>query len=371
MAASVLGADGAQAKFDVTINGAYWAINGFVKENDDPGDQGFRRQNQALNQDAELRFNFKQTFDNGITAGGRVAMKGQTNGGALPVNSGSAGFDQIDEKWGYLRGGFGELRFGDDDDVRRQMATAAPFASVLFQANSPPFTFNNYQLPAGHAVFTNSTSPFLELESAKLIYFTPMMSGFQLGASYAPDATQDRSQAGTGGTDELQFSNAISLAGAYTGEIAGAKLRTSVGFTRAYAERSAFDDPTAWHAGVNVGFGALAVGGSFAIGRDLTQVPFVSTTWNFASAIEATTFEMGGAYSMGPTTVSLNWSHGEYKQLDRNTDSLDHLQLSIGHWIGEGAQVAGMVGLFDYDDEGVMDNDNSGWQAGVGITMFL
>ena len=30
-----------------------------------------------------------------------------------------------------------------------------------------------------------------------------------------------------------------------------------------------------------------------------------------------------------------------------------------------------MVGLFDYDDEGVMDNDNSGWQAGVGITMFL
>ena len=238
MAASVLGADGAQAKFDVTINGAYWAIYGFVKENDDPGDQGFRRQNQALNQDAELRFNFKQTFDNGITAGGRVAMKGQTNGGALPVNSGSAGFDQIDEKWGYLRGGFGELRFGDDDDVRRQMATAAPFASVLFQANSPPFTFNNYQLPAGHAVFTNSTSPFLELESAKLIYFTPMMSGFQLGASYAPDATQDRSQAGTGGTDELQFSNAISLAGAYTGEIAGAKLRTSVGFTRAYAERS-------------------------------------------------------------------------------------------------------------------------------------
>jgi len=74
---------------------------------------------------------------------------------------------------------------------------------------------------------------------------------------------------------------------------------------------------------------------------------------------------------MGPTTVSLNWSHGEYKQLDRNTDSLDHFQLSIGHWIGEGAQVAGMVGLFDYDDEGVMDNDNSGWQAGVGITMFL
>lgn len=351
IAASVLGADGAQAKFDVTVTGNYFAIYGFVDEDDGPGEQGFRRQNQALNQDVEAHFRFQQTLDNGITVGGRVALKGATTAGAPHVNSGSAAYgDQIDERWAYIRGGFGEIRFGDEDDVRRQMATYAPFASVLFQANSPPFTFNNYQPPVGHAIATNSTSPFLELESAKIIYFTPILHGFQLGVSYVPDGTQDRFQGGTGGTDEVQFSNAISVAGAYTGEIGAAKVRGSVGVSRANSEMSAFPDPTIWHAGLNVGIGPFAVGGGIGIGRDLPWAPGMSSAWNVAAATEADTFELGAAYSLGHATVSLNWSHGEYKQVDDNTDSLDHLQVSVGQWIGPGVQLAAMAGLFEYDD---------------------
>ena len=74
VAASVLGAEGAQAKFDVTINGVYMGVYGMVHESDKPGEQGYKRQNQALNQDSEIHFRFKQTFDNGITVGGRVAI---------------------------------------------------------------------------------------------------------------------------------------------------------------------------------------------------------------------------------------------------------------------------------------------------------
>jgi hypothetical protein len=370
IAASVLGGEEAQAKFDVTINGVYMAIYGFIDEDDNVGEQGFRRQNQALNQDSEIHFRFKQTFDNGITAGGRVGMKGATNNGGPLVNSGSAGMDQIDEKWGYIRGGFGELRFGDDDDARRQFALRAPFATVMFMVSSVPFSLNNYQFPPGHAVFTNSTQPWLELESAKLLYFTPEFNGFQLAASYAPDGTQDRSQAGTGGTDELQFSNAMSLAGAYKGEVGGLKVNATVGVSKAYSEMSAYEDPLAIHAGLNVGIGAFTVGGSIGAGRDLTQAPG-SSTWNFAAATEADTFDIGASYAMGPMTFSLGWSHGAYKQLDNNTDTLDHVQLSAASFLGEGLQVGAMVGLFDYDDKGPADSDNSGWQTAVGIIMFL
>jgi hypothetical protein len=28
-----------------------------------------------------------------------------------------------------------------------------------------------------------------------------------------------------------------------------------------------------------------------------------------------------------------------------------------------------MIGWFDYDDTGMYDNDNTGWQTGVGINM--
>ena len=43
VAASVLGAEGAQAKFDVTINGVYMGVYGMVNESDKRGEQGFRR----------------------------------------------------------------------------------------------------------------------------------------------------------------------------------------------------------------------------------------------------------------------------------------------------------------------------------------
>jgi outer membrane protein OmpU len=367
VAAGVLGAETAQAAFDVTVRGNYTAIYGFVKEDDGPGEQGFRRQNQALNQDAEAHVRFQQTFDNGITVGGRIEIEGATHVPGTPsVLSGSAGSDQIDEKWGFIRGGFGEFRFGDEDDARKLLATYAPFATVVFLVNSPAFTFNNNQAPLGHAIATNSTAPFIENDSAKIIYFTPVMQGFQLAASYAPDETQDRSQAGTGGTDEAQWSNAISLAGSYTGEVAGAKVRGSVGVSRAYSEMSIYDDPTVWHAGLTVGFGAIKVGGGFAMGDDLTPG---TRHWNFVNATEAMTFELGGSYTMGATTVALNWSHGEYEQIDNNTDSLDHMMLSVAQALGEGVQAGGFIGRFDYDDAGILNNDNSGWQGGVGINM--
>ena len=90
-----------------------------------------------------------------------------------------------------------------------------------------------------------------------------------------------------------------------------------------------------------------------------------------APVAAADTFDIGGSYSMGHMTFALAWSHGEYKQLDNNTDSLDHIQLSASRWLGEGVQLGAMVGLFDYDDEGVADSDNTGWQTAIGIIMFL
>ena len=40
VAAGVIGADGAEAAFDVTVRGNYTAAYGFVNEDDDPGEGG-------------------------------------------------------------------------------------------------------------------------------------------------------------------------------------------------------------------------------------------------------------------------------------------------------------------------------------------
>ena len=369
VAAGVIGAGSANAAFDVQVHGNYTAAYATVNQDDDIGEAGYKRQSQTINQDVEVHFRFMQTFDNGITVGGRVELEGATHNGAagaISTGSGSAGRDQIDEKWAYLRGGFGELRFGDEDDARKLLAVYAPFATIVFSVNSPYWTFNS--AGAGHAISTNATAPFLENDSAKIVYFSPKFGGFQLAASYVPDATQDRSQAGTGGTDEGgQFSNTTSIAGSYSGEFSGVKVQASAGYTRGYSEVSMYDDPSIWQAGLVLGFGAIQVGSTVGVGNDL--VPGTGT-WNGAGATEATTFEIGGTYNFGATTVGLAWSHGIYEQVDGEEDTLDHIQLGLGYALGEGVNLGAFVGRFDYDDESVADNDNSGWQTGVGINIF-
>jgi outer membrane protein OmpU len=367
VAAGVLGATGAQAAFDVQVHGNYTAGYGFVNEDDGPGEAGFQRQNQALNQDAEVHFRFMQTFDNGITVGGRIELEGASHQGTVPnTQSLSQNADQIDERWGYLRGGFGEIRFGDEDDARKLLAVYAPFATIVFSVNSPYWTFNNRGM--GHAITTNSTAPFLENDSAKVIYFTPVMSGFQLAFSYTPDSTQDRFQGGTGGTQELQFSNVVSAAGSYNGEFSGVKVQASAGVTKGYSEIGV-DDPIIWQAGLVLGFGAFKIGSTVGIGDDLVQA-VGSSTWNGAAATEALTYEIGGTYTMGATTVGLAWSHGNYEQLDGEEDTNDHIQLGLGHALGDGVNVGAFIGRFEYDDQGPANNDNSGWQTGVGINIF-
>ena len=129
---------------------------------------------------------------------------------------------------------------------------------------------------------------------------------------------------------------------------------------------SQYDNPEIWNAGLVLGFGAIKVGGTLGIGNDLN--PGLGT-WNLAGATEATAFELGATYTFGAAAVGVNWSRGMYEQADGEEDTLDHMQVSAGYQLGEGVRVGAFVGLFDYDDEGAADNDNSGWQTGVGINI--
>jgi outer membrane protein OmpU len=355
VAAGVLGAAEAEAKFDVTVRGNYTIGYGFVNEDDGvtatgAPESGYRRQNQAINQDAEVHFRFEQTLDNGIVVGGRVELEGASHQGMNNRLSLSQNADQIDERWGYIRGGFGELRFGDEDDARKQKSYAAPEASGIF-GMTPPMGATSPQVTS-----TNSTFPNLENDSAKIIYFTPSFGGFQLAVSYAPDGTQDRFQGGTGGTDEAQISNATSIGADYSGEFGGVTIGAGGGYSFGSAEMGEAD-PTVWAVGINVGFAGFTVGGSIAFADLDTGVDD-----------ESTVFDVGATYAIDAVTVGVGWSHGEYES-EGETDELDHIQLGVGYALGEGVSLGAMIGWFNYEDEGPNDVDNTGWQSGVGVNM--
>ena|SRR5690242_221846 len=74
-------------------------------------ESGHSRQNQAINQDYEVHILARETLDDGLVIGGYLEISGASNNGDSAGNatsstdSGSAGSDQIDERWIYFRGG--------------------------------------------------------------------------------------------------------------------------------------------------------------------------------------------------------------------------------------------------------------------------
>ena len=340
-----------RAEFEATVGGTWNTAYGFVQQDDGDGDSGDGVHNQALNQDWELRFEAQQTLDNGLVVGGRVELEGAT------VD------DQIDERWMYFRGGFGELRAGDEDDARKLMTLPAPDPTAyLFGVNSPSFTF--LSLGTGQAVSTNSTTPF-DNDSAKLIYFTPTFSGFELAISYAPDATQDRGGFGTGGSnDPGQAANLWSVGGSWSGEFGGFTVGVGGGYSIASSETGG-PDPSIGAVGVNVGFAGFSVGGSIAIASDTDEIGY-----NGYAVNEATVFDLGVTYGFESATVGIGWSRGDYEDsLDGEDDTLDYVNLGGSYTLGPGVLLAAFIGLFSYEDGGPTSNDNGGWQTGVGASL--
>ncbi|HXV24462.1 MAG TPA: porin [Alphaproteobacteria bacterium] len=359
VAAGAIGAGQAQAKFDVSVNGNYYAAYGYVDEDTD------NRHSQAINEDFEVHFRIMQTLDNGITVGGRVELEGLQSG------------DQVDERWLFFRGGFGEIRVGDEDDARKLKSYTAPSASAfLFGANSPYFSFFNRDtattvvgtgatattVVTGNVVSSNSTTPNLENDSSKIIYFTPTFAGFGLAASYAPDSTQDRTGFGTG-PDNNNLENAWSVGADWSGEFGGVTIGAGGGYSAA-SDEVGNDDPSIWAAGVNVGFAGFTIGGSIAIGDDTNVLGF-----NGYSVSEATVWDAGITYNFEAVTVGINYSYGEYEDsTDGEDDELTIVNLEGGYALGDGVLLGAFVGYFDYEEGGgtLGADDNTGWQAGIG-----
>ena len=348
---TVVPAHSARAEFEVTVGGTWNTAYGFVQQDEGEGDAGESRHNSAINQDWELNFRALQTLDNGVAVGGRVEMEGAT------------AEDQIDERWMFFRGGFGEIRVGDEDDARKLMSYTAPDpTNFLFGVNSPSFTY--LSVGTGQVVSTNSTTPF-DNDSAKLIYFTPTFSGFQLALSYAPESTQDRGGAGTGGTDDpLEVSNLWSVGANWSGEFSQFTLGFGGGYSIASSETGG-PDPWIGAFGVNLGFAGIKFGGSVAVARDTDEIGYNGYPVN-----EATVFDLGVTYGLEQATLGIGWSRGQYEDsTDGDEDTLDYVNLGGSYSLGPGVLLAAFIGWFSYEDGGPASNDNAGWQTGVGASL--
>lgn len=264
----------------------------------------------ALSNDVELRFAGSTVLDSGVEVGVRIEIEGEQSG------------DQGDETYMYLEGSFGMIRVGNDDPASYAMGTAAPYATYFYGINTP-YWVGSFSGPNSnwHTTFAGTSVG----DSASVMYFSPVINGFQFGVSYAPEAG---AEARSGTADRAKGNDVVAAGARYDGAFGEAGVTVAGG----YASHDMEGGPTVTDTalGVVVSMSGVSVGGSYMVTDPDTD-----------GVDDLEQYDVGISYGEGPWTISLNY--GEKNQDSAGTDNT-YARLLGNYNLGPGINLAGALG---------------------------
>lgn len=341
------------------IGGSYMGAAGVVLGEDASAAAGIRERDlrdYVFKQDVEIRFSGETILDNGLTVGAAVELEGQSDSE-----------DQVDKAYAYFSGGFGELRFGDLEEAYAQFCYLAPSASEMFGADSPNFSFSNAGI-AGYAA-TNGTCYGLDGSSTKIVYFSPILAGFQFAASFTPDATGDTRNtldgAGTRFDDgEDQNSENLSVGVTYHRDVDDVSLVLGGGITQSLQKETNpgnVDPARSANAYAQLELSGFTIGAAAEMRQNLGETD--ADRWVVG---------VGATYGWDDWKVGLGWSHGDYEEAtgDNGVGPFDAehdiYALTASRALSKGISVDGVIELSDYESRDGAGPDYRGVAVGLG-----
>ncbi len=241
------------------------------------------------------------TLDNGMTAGvdAKLMLGSDFSNSTSAANSN--GFATFRQLFAYLEGGFGRFEIGGTDGAAYKMHYTSPWFVPGNGVDSP----NIYNASASAPGFVRaSTFSLMATNANKVSYFTPRLAGFQLGASYTPDATQNNVTANglnnkidptAGSTIQQVFEIAANYAGTFGGVDVGVD-----GFYTSGQTARAGSDPEEYGFGANLGYAGFTLGGAWYQNNDMLPTNAPSQARNNRNA---QVWTVGLSYATGPWTV--------------------------------------------------------------------
>jgi hypothetical protein len=296
--------------------------------------------------DGEIHFKGKTKLDNGISIGVNVQLEAQQGG------------DQIDEQYMTVSGGFGQIIIGDENSAMYKMHYAPSDFGIgtnsgdVTSWNKPVQDAEGDSIAMGGHYRAPFGATYIEPDAindaAKISYFTPRVSGFQLGLSYAPDGAQDNN--GLPNRDAVN-SDYIMVGANFVQKMGGMSVGISGGYGTVTDAAAGGVEPEATSFGIKLGMGGISAGVSYA---------------NFSDHGEKDQegINAGVAYSSGPMGVSLAYYHGEKDGNNGSVATLnnqaerDVIHLSAKYAMGPGVTFAGTLGHAVYSSDDA-DLDNS------------
>ena len=322
----------ASAEWDLSIGGYMEQQAAFATSNNDgiPGDF------DGLDTKSDMEFYVSPsiTLDNGLVFGAQMQFEGGAAGG-------------VDEPFGFIRGSFGRLVIGDDDNAGNSMQYGAPDVTY-FNINSGSDTT---YLPFAANFITTTTYISIAGDASGLHYYTPRMAGFQIGVSYSRDGLDST-------TDGQQDTSAVlhDVLGAginYVNDFGDFNIALAGGYTEASNPGSG--DPSAWSAGINVGFGGFTIGGSYADNKN--------------NARGAEIFDVGVSYGTGPWGVSATYVHGKLTESGNMSGepTIDKFLIGLSYDLATGVNLGAIAAYVEGDSnaDDTQPEDGDGFIIGT------
>ncbi|HYG84684.1 MAG TPA: porin [Azospirillum sp.] len=357
------GAANAQAKFEVKVGGDVFAEWGWVDNDLDTGLRSTEMRNR-------FRFNLipSAKADNGLEYGARIRVRADSsNSGAANNDTNVSRLLNQDRAYIFAQGGFGQVRVGTSNTYNDETIVSRPIDYLPFGLFDQ---FNGFANTATNGLTGLSQSNNLGQGSAtwptfgdvatRIVYFSPRIAGFQLGASYTPrtDDSQNsvnRSEFASGITaaDTVtdSFQDLLEVGANYDATFGSVKVKVGAGYYWGDASDVAganYRDMRAWQAGAQVGFAGATIGASYTDwGKSGTRRSAV----DFGD--RANVWNVGAQYTVGPIVVGGGWmfakDSGEVTLPGKR--EINVYEIGASYTVAPGFAVQAQYDYFDIENE--------------------
>jgi predicted porin len=383
------------------LGGQYYAgTAALVSQDDNPGESGFKRNPISVQDYFLIRFIGSTTFSNGVTAGVFTRLNAFSAPNALANTS--SGFQSsnntaIKDSYIFLKNAavWGEVRLGDESDVRRDAAIGTSSGAA---AGDPNLGANSAALQFTNSPVINLTTLNLDGRGTKVAYYSPTIEGFQLSASFTPDKAGGHSNGpgnsgdNNGKTDNqtlgltpslLNGSTAYdyySLAGSWTGTIGPVKLATELSYStgsRKVGVSTAITvplgqnlitsntsttnaDPHIYNAGLQLDYGPFEFGMDYEQDVAIPGGVFAGANnivANKSNEVIDKIFDFNFSYTVGAIRLGAEYSRGTFEGVtgDANVKRAalnNEIQIGGTYTVGPGVNLVGMIQQENYDQGG-------------------
>lgn len=298
--------------------------------------------------DQRLNLQGRANLGDGLSVGVQLEINGSQSGSSNYAHN-RAGNVYLDFA------GFGRVTIGTQTAIGRSMVGSSYSTGNPFPTGAPLDVFGRTGMVSGgsmHSLLINPTGSsgtnstingengdMNDSYSNKIVYLTPRIFGFQLGASWLPELSKDVTGTGEVVSKDGQkatYRNGVSVGVNYIQNFAGVDVAAGFAYQRYLDQpnKSALGipgsvpgtgglsvpDPEQFQAGLALGYAGFKIGGGWgkiSNGRQQStslseytgqQVFTVSTANSSLVRLQGEAWSIGGSYAFGPASVSVNYT---------------------------------------------------------------